>query len=140
MLSAMPLTAPVYGIDTSVFVRLLTGHPQSEFEATANALQQLLKVQPTAEVLVSNQVIGEAYVALQFHYKINKSDSRHAIHEVLSGGIVAPLNGASVVKLLQEKGGCGLLDRLIAQDYELRSATVLTNDRRMAKLPSARLL
>ena len=140
MLSAMPHTTQVYGIDTSVFVRLLTGHPESDFKTTANALEQLLEEEPKAEILVSNQVIGESYIALQFHYKISKDDCRHAIHKVLSGGIVTPLNGTSVLNLLQEKGGCGLLDRLIAQDYELRNATVLTNDRRMAKLANARLL
>jgi predicted nucleic acid-binding protein len=140
MLSAMLPTSPIYGIDTFVFVRILTGHPQADFEATANALQQLLEVQPKAGLLVSNQVIGEAYIALQFHYEITKSDSRHAIHEVLSNEIVAPLNGSSLLKLLQEEGGCGLIDRLIAQDYDLRGATILTNDRRMANLPNARLL
>lgn len=74
------------------------------------------------------------------HVCEKRCGSRKAIHKVLSGGIVAPLNGSSILRFLHERGECGLLDRLIAQDYELRSATVLTNDRGMAKLPNARLL
>lgn len=136
----MPRITPNYGIDTSVFVRLLTGHPQVEFEATVDALFKLLTASPSIEVLVSNQVIGEAYIALQFHYKVSKSDARQALYSVLSAGTVTPLNGAPVLAILKEDGGCGLVDRLIEQDYAARGAMVLTNDRRMAKLPSARLL
>ncbi len=140
MLFAMPSSIRTCGIDTSVFVRLLTGHPKAEFEATVNALRELMEANPSAEIVVSNQVIGEAYIALQFHYKISKSDSRAAILSVFSEGAFAPLNGSSVLDLLKGEGGCGLVDRLIADDYSQRGSCVLTNDRRMAKLPFARLL
>ena len=41
---------------------------------------------------------------------------------------------------LAAEGGCGLLDRLIADDYGRANLEVLTLDRRMAALPSTRLL
>jgi predicted nucleic acid-binding protein len=136
----MPHKTPIYGIDTSIFVRLLTGHPEKDFEHTVSALEQIQKAQPYAEFTISNQVIGEAYIALQFHYKINKADAREAILKLLTNGMFAPLNGESIISLLKQTKGCGLVDRLIVQDYEMNHAVVLTNDRRMSKLQSVRLL
>ena len=136
----MPRSTPNYGIDTSVFVRLLTGHPQADYEKTLHALEKLLEAEPAAELLVSNQVIGEAYIAIQHHNGIDKSDARAAIETVLTGGLLSPLNGPAVLAILRTRGGCGLLDRLIAQDYAAREVSVLTHDRKMAALPEARLL
>ena len=131
---------PVCGIDTSVFVRLLTGHPEAEFEATASAMHSLLAKEPTAEFVVSNQVIGESYVTLQFHYKLSKADAREGIHKLLSDGIVSPLNGLPILELLKQEGGAGLMDRLIIQEYQEKGIVVLTNDKNMAKLPGAKTM
>ncbi|MBC2595344.1 PIN domain-containing protein [Ruficoccus amylovorans] len=136
----MPRSTQTYGIDTSVFVRLLTGHPEADFRKTVTALEKLLEAEASAELTVSNQVIGEAYITLQHHYKISKNDARKAIDTLLTGSMITPLNGFEVVNILRSKGGCGLLDRLIAQDYLAREAHILTNDRKMAALPGARLL
>jgi len=129
-----------YGIDSSVFVRLLTGHPESDFEKTTNALKALLDREPTAELKVSNQVIGESYITLQHFYGLSKSDSRKAILQLLTSGAVSPLNGKPVLDLLLSSAGSGLVDRLIAQDYESSGLRVLTNDKRMSKLPGCELL
>ncbi len=48
------------------------------------------------EILVSNQVVGEAYVAVQHHYGVTKADARAALLDVLQSGLVAPLKGRSV--------------------------------------------
>lgn len=130
----------VYGIDTSVFVRLLTGHPEQGFRETALALEKLLEKEPSSELVVSNQVIGEAYVTLQHHYSITKKDAREAILKLFNSGVVSPLNGYSVLEILETQGGAGLMDRLIADDYQKREANVLTNDKRMSKLPGIKLL
>ncbi|GAB5562272.1 MAG: hypothetical protein SynsKO_39190 [Synoicihabitans sp.] len=135
-----PRATLVYGIDTSVLVRLITGHPAKHFEATSDALQALFSREPTAELVASNQVIGETYITLQHHYGLTKPDAREGLGAFLADGIVAPLNGAAVLQVLNEKGGAGLMDRLIAQDYEARGMNVLTNDRSMAKILNARLL
>ena len=53
----------------------------------------------------SNQVIGEAYIVLQHHYGIPAPDARSALAVVLTSGLVAPLNGQSVILALRSSGG-----------------------------------
>jgi predicted nucleic acid-binding protein len=127
-----------FGIDTSILVRLLTGDPEEGFRQCVAALTAL--VQGGAEVFASNQVVGEAYVAVQHHYGVSKGEARTALTDVLKSGIVSPLNGASVLAALEAEGVCGLLDRLIADDYRRADLFTLTLDERMAKLPAALLL
>jgi predicted nucleic acid-binding protein len=128
-----------YGIDTSILVRLATGDPEDGFARTVRELTRLVE-REGATVLASNQVIGEVYVALQHHYGVSKADARGALKSVLSSGLVAPLNGAAVFEALDATAGCGLLDRLIADDYRRAELVTLTLDRRMANLPQARRL
>lgn len=59
---------------------------------------------------------------------------------MLRSGFVAPLNGASVFSALEAKAGCGLLDRLIADDYHRAGLITLTLDRKMAALLDAHRL
>ena len=128
-----------YGTDTSVLMRLLTGHPDDEYERCRLALIQMVE-DDRAEIFASNQVIGEAYIALQHHYGISKLDARRALGIVLTSGLVGPLNGQPVLSILAELGGAGLLDRLIADDYSRQVSETLTLDRRMARLPEVRRL
>ena len=122
-----------YGIDTSILVRLLTGDPESEFERCVECLSALV-VSNGSEIFASNQVIGEAYVAVQHHYGVTKPEARAGLASLLRGGLVQPLNGRSVLEVLAADSGCGLLDRLIADDYSQKNLTTLTLDRRMASL------
>jgi predicted nucleic acid-binding protein len=128
-----------FGIDTSILVRLATGDPKAGFEQCVRRLTRLVK-EDQAEIFASNQVIGEAYIALQHHYGVSKSDARAALTSVLSSGMVAPLNGISVFEDLAARGGCGLLDRLIAGDYRRAELVTLTLDRRMVSLPDVQAL
>ncbi len=128
-----------FGIDASILVRLATGDPATGFQRTVRALSSLV-LDDHAEVFASNQVIGEAYVALQHHYGISKPDARNALISVLKSGLVAPLNGAGTFEALAARTGCGLLDRLIADDYRRAGLATLTLDRKMAALPEARRL
>ena len=123
-----------FGIDTSILVRLATGDPEDGFEYCVRKLTALIE-RDDAEVFASNQVIGEAYIALQHHYGVSKTDARAALASVLRSGLVAPLNGAGVFAALDSDTGCGLLDRLIADDYRRAELTTLTLDRKMAVLP-----
>ena len=50
------------------------------------------------------------------------------------------MNGQPVLNALQETGGAGLIDRLIAEDYSRTVSETLTLDRRMAALPGVRRL
>ena len=128
-----------YGTDTSVLMRLLTGHPEDEFQRCRQELGRMVE-DDQAEIFASNQVVGEAYMALQHHYGISKPDARRALTQVLTSGLIGPLNGPGVLTALSEPGGAGLLDRLIAEDYSQRVVETLTLDRRMARLPGVRRL
>ena len=129
-----------YGIDTSIFVRLLTGEPEADYQKTVKAFTQRLESEPQAEFFVSNQVIGEAYIALQHHFGIGKTDAKAAICDVMCSGLCSPQNGSSVFDALREDKGCGLLDRLIADDYAAHGMKTLTNDFKMSRLASAQKL
>ena len=123
-----------YGIDTSIFVRLLTGDPDAEYRKTVLSLERRIREEPKTEFFVSNQVIGEAYIALQHHYGISKDEARDALHSVLTSGLCSPFNGPSVMEAILSKKGCGLVDRLIANDYAAQGLQTLTNDTKMARL------
>lgn len=129
-----------YGIDTSVFVRLLSGDPEAEYEEAVRRFEKRLQADPQAEFFVSNQVIGEAYIALQHHYGVTKAAAKAAMVSVLTSGLCSPLNGAPVIRALQSEEGCEFSDRLIADDYGGRGMKVLTSDRKMVRLPSAEKL
>ena len=130
---------PRFGIDTSALVRLAVGEPHQDFLHCAEALRVLVEDQGR-EVFASNQVIGEAYIAIQHHYGISDTDARAALISVLTSGLVAPLNGQSAILSLQSQEGPGLFDRLIADDYSRAGIETLTLDRRMASLPTVRRL
>jgi predicted nucleic acid-binding protein len=128
-----------FGIDTSILVRLATGDPEDGFERCVRRLTALIE-RDDAEAFASNQVIGEAYIVLQHHYGVTKPDARAALASVLKSGLVAPMNGAGVFAALEAKAGCGLLDRLIADDYRHAELTTLTLERKMAALPQVNRL
>ena len=123
-----------YGIDCSVLVRLATGDPEEEYERCLGRLESMV-LDDGAEIFVSNQVLGESYIALQHHYGVTKVQARAALISVLRSGLVAPLNGPSVLEALDSRAGCGLLDRLIANDYEKFGLTTLSLDRKVSSLP-----
>ena len=127
-----------FGIDTSVLVRLTTRQPEEEFLRCVEELRSLLE--GGAEIVASNQVIGEAYVAVQHHYRVTKAAARSTLLDVLESGMVAPLDGQPVLDLLRESGGPGLVDRLIVDGYSRDDLDTLTLDRRMSSLPRSRLL
>lgn len=87
------------------------------------------------EQAASNMVIGEAYVAMQHHYRVGKADAKAGLRSVLTSGLVAPLGGDAVLDALDTNRGCGLLDRLIALQYSGGGLGTLTPDRKMAGLP-----
>lgn len=123
-----------FGIDTSILMRLMTGDPARDFARTVQSLERLLEEKSGTEILASNQVIGEAYIAVRHHYGISKADARAALLSVLTSGLVAPLNGLPVLDAIRSQEGCGLLDRLIVDDYSRQGLETLTHDRKMGSL------
>lgn len=128
-----------YGIDTSVLVRLLTGDPARDFEYCVSRLRVLIE-EEGSEIFASNQVVGEAYIAVQYHYGVSKAEARASLLDVLRSGMVLPLNGHTVIEALEASRGAGLLDRLIVDDYARGGMEVLTLDRKMAVLSDVQRL
>ena len=128
-----------FGIDTSVLVRLVTGDPEKDFDYCVSRLRALVEDQG-CEVFASNQVIGEAYAAVQHHYGVSSAQASATLLDALRSGLVSPLNGRAVTEALAASGGSGLFDRLIADGYSRVGLEVLTLDRKMAGLPNARRL
>jgi len=130
-----------YGIDTSILVRLITCKPESEYQQTLHALEDLFDREPHSRFCASNMVIGETYAAVHYHYGVTKADTRAALLEVMQSGLIEPLRGKSVLEVvLAADKGAGLADRLIVHDYQDDQCTTLTNDKRMAKVDGAQLL
>ena len=127
-----------FGIDTSILVRLVTGHPEQDFDDCVLGLRML--ADKGDEIFASNEVIGEAYVAVQHHYGVTGTDARAALLATLRSGLVAPLNGRSTLSALTDSGGAGVFDRLIANGYAREGLEVLTLDRKMAHLANVRRL
>ncbi len=130
---------PSLGIDTSVLVRLTSRQPERDFEYCVQQLRILVEEQGIG-VFASNQVVGEAYIALMHHYGVSDSEARSSLIDALTSGLAAPLNGQSVIEALQSRGGAGLMDRLIDNGYHSAGLEVLTLDRQMSRLPNSRLL
>ena len=128
-----------FGIDTSVLVRLLTGDPAADFAYCVSKLSALVE-EDGSEIFASNQVIGEAYVAVQHHYGVSKADARAGLLDVLRSGLVSPLNGHSVFSALETSEGPGLFDRLIADEYSRAGLEILTLDQKMVSLSDVRRL
>ena len=128
-----------FGIDTSVLVRLATGVPPLQFQRSVTKLTALVEKEG-AQIVASNQVIGECYIALQHHYGVNKLDARAALAGVLQSGLLEALSGQVALDALATTKGCGLLDRLIASEYNDAGFTTLTLDKKMSKLPNAKLI
>ena len=105
-----------FGADTSVPVSLITGLPEAECRRCHAELTRMVE-EEKAELFASNLGIGEAYIVVQHHYGVSKADARTALTGALTSGIVAPLNGHSVLTAPAETEGPGLLDRLVAEDY-----------------------
>ena len=101
------MTRP-YGIDTSILVRLATGKPEPDFRHCVEELRALIE-EGCCEIFASNQVIGEAYIVLQHHYNVSDTDARVALIDVLTSGLVAPLNGQSVIMALRSQDEPGLV-------------------------------
>ena len=127
------------GIDTSILVRLTTGEPLADFDATVAELTRMVE-RDHVSIYASNMVIGEAYMALQHHYGVGKTQAKSALTSVLTSGLVAPTGGPAVLAALAAVKGCGLMDRLIALQYAQEGHQTLTRDRKMATLPGVSLL
>ena len=87
------MTQRSIGIDTSILVRLVTGDPPDVYAYCVERLHAL--VAGGAEVFASNQVIGEAFMAVRHHYGVTSADACVELSNTLKSGLVVPFERAS---------------------------------------------
>ena len=125
-------------LDTSVVVRLLIGVPVDQFAAARHRLSDAHALGES--VLVSDLVVMEAYHALRHHYHVQENEARASLAAFLSSGLVES-DPAGIAEILTDsRRAPGLADRLILRRSLVRGATLLTMDRRQARLEGAELL
>jgi predicted nucleic acid-binding protein len=128
----------MWGLDTSVVVRLLIGEPAAQ----AAAARRELSERAADGIAVSDLVVGESYFALRHHYRVPHAAAIRALRGLLAdrrihatGAARSVLAGAAVADQPP-----GLMDRLIHGDYERVPARMVTFDRDAAHLAGAKLL
>ena len=73
-----------FGIDTSVLVRLLTKHPEADFEYCVSKLHHLLD--EGDEIFASNQVIGGDLRRRTASLRSIQADARASLRDALRSG------------------------------------------------------
>lgn len=127
-------------LDTSVLLRLLTGEPLDQFRRANEFLTQ--QAEANAEVFVSNQVLSEAYFALQSFYNMPKSEAL----EILSNFVQhRRVRASSVAEAVLRFPGLasskpGFVDRLIHGDCQEAGHTLITFEKAAKKLPKTMVL
>lgn len=116
MLQSMTLMNNDFVFENAATVARRVLDSQTGYPASVETLAKLsaLVEDEAAEICVANQVIAQAYIAVQHHFGVFRNDARAGLFEVLRSGLVAPLNGEAVLAALEAFGGAGLYDRMAA--------------------------
>lgn len=136
------MSAPdVYGLDTSVILRLIMGLPEDLAEA---AFKFVNETHADAQFFVSDLVVVETYFALHTHYEIPKDEALGALQNLLESGRVEPEPGGQALEAiratLESSKRLGFADRLIHAGYRHHKASMLTFEKSASKLPGTHLL
>lgn len=130
----------IFGLGTSVVVRLLAGEPR---DLAFAALRFVLERQEARDRLrISDLVLAEAYYALQHHYGAPKGETLAALRALVeSPGFDAGEAPDILATSGLESAKPGFVDRLIHGVY-LRSGAerVVTFETATAKLPEVLVL
>jgi hypothetical protein len=129
----------ICAVDTCILMRLAAGDPAELFAKTVETLQNLIDRHFGLRIVAHNMVIGEAYIALQKHYGLTKPESRQSLADVLTSGLVEPLDGQAALDTIEAAAkGAGLMDRLILLDSQARfTVPLFTLDQALIKVPGA---
>ena len=129
-----------YSLDTSLVLRLLIGEPVAQFRRAFEFLTQ--QTEAKSEVFVSNQVLSEAYFALQSFYKIPKSEALEMLSNFVQHQGVRASSVAEVVLRLPGLASSkpGFVDRLIHGECQEAGHTLITFEKAARKLPKTMVL
>ena len=129
-----------FSLDTAVMIRLLTGKPNEHLAATEEFLDNVRRLK--AKVFVTDQVVAEAYHALQHHFSISKSDALWGLSQLLSTGEIVPAGQA--LRVLSRPGLAsakpGFVNRLIHADSLHSGSHLVTFEKAAVKLPDVAVL
>lgn len=128
------------GLDTSVLLRLLVGHPVEQSEKARSYLDDLFE--NGERVWVSDLVVSETYFALQHHYNATKREALGALRDLFEAGEIIGIGAAPEVLKTQElhSKNPGFVDRLIHTDYTRSDGTMVTFEKKAGKLERTRVL
>jgi hypothetical protein len=133
------ITGPC-SLDTSVAMRLLVGAPESQYERAMLFLEEQRSARTA--VHVSDQVLAEAYFALQSFYQIPKVDALEMLFQfTLGSGVVATPLAMEILgrpKLATAKPG--FVDLLIHGESQALGHTLVTFEKAAKKLPATVVL
>ena len=125
----------IYGLDTSIVLRLLTGEPEA---LSLQAVHRVTALQAGGHsFIISDLVAAETYYALQFHYKMPKQEALAALVLLGQGKSGIRSSGAceAVLKIPHLASiNPGFVDRLIHADYQRAGHTMLTCETAAKKL------
>ncbi len=127
-----------YGLDTSVVLRLLVGVPVDQARVAIDFLEECNKNQ--VKVYVSDLVVFETYHALCHHYDVPVEEAVGSLADFLASEMVESAGIALSVLREYTGAGAGLADRLILKDYMNHVSTVVTFDKKFAKLDKMKKL
>jgi len=92
--------------------------------------------------VVSDLVIAETYFALQFHFKVSKTEALSSLASLLSTGEITATGQAG--KVLTQPGLAtakpGFVDRLIHAGYAADGGTMATLEKSAGRLPKTIVL
>jgi predicted nucleic-acid-binding protein len=125
----------IFGLDTSVVLRLLTGEPEGLAKHAVQRITDLLAKGDS--FAVSDLVAAETYYALQFHYKMPKNEALAALMLLAKegSGIRFSAEAERVLKTPRlAKANPGFVDRLIHAGYQRANQSMLTCENAAQKL------
>jgi predicted nucleic acid-binding protein len=127
-------------LDTSVVLRLLTGEPVRQAELALSRLDLLRRRKGVA--VISDLVLSEVYFALQYHFKVPKTEAVKALASIVSSDFIECSDVARSVLGLPgiARMNPGLVDRLIIGQAQAAGAPLLTFEKAAGKLTGVEVL
>ncbi|HYF48949.1 MAG TPA: PIN domain-containing protein [Planctomycetota bacterium] len=133
---------PIYGLDTSVILRLLTGEPQDQALAAKTFVEQAAA--RGDRLVVSDLAVAEVYFALHTHFKVPKTDAPRVILRLFEDRLIEPEDGGVALialnAVITSSRRLGFVDHMIHARYSTFTATMVSFERAAKRLNNAIVL
>ena len=134
------MSSPIYLLDTSFIIRLLTRDPLPLFERAAAFFDKWEKNMPG--FVLTDLVLAEAYFALQHHYRYPKADALAALCSLVTQPAIS-VSGETLVAFSVSNLATaqpGFVDRLIHGHSQALGCTLVTFEKSTRRLPATMVL